>query len=147
MNAAPDSYLPTLAIQPPTTRTVSWALGTFTAGTSLYPGAARQITVSGRGGTVEITDNAISKWELRGEEHGGQSAAGGDVPITSGGGHNDPLALGTVALQANIQAFVDSVRDASVPLGLSGREHRKALAVVQAIYESARNEGAPAPVQ
>ncbi|MFM7243784.1 MAG: Gfo/Idh/MocA family protein, partial [Planctomycetaceae bacterium] len=114
------------------------ALGQLLAATSLFPGQLRRFLVGGRDGTAEILEEQLTAWRFRGEspdDDAIRSRFGG----TSGtsGGAADPMAINYSCHTRNIEAFLDAVRAGRRP-ELDGREGRKAVAIVEACYRSAR---------
>ena len=120
-------------------------LGQLLAATSLYPGSLRRLLVGGRDGTVEILEEQLVTWRFRG-------ALPDDEPLrrrfagTSGtsGGAADPLAIDYGCHTRNFVDFLDALRSGRRP-ELDGPEGRKAVAIVEACYKSART-GRPARV-
>ncbi|WP_421106625.1 Gfo/Idh/MocA family protein [Streptomyces sp. NEAU-S77] len=120
------------------------ALGVIQAGTTFAPGLGTQVLVTGNNGaTVSITEFPEGEpafndiWTVAGEES--------YRPVHSTEIDSDP-SLATIhegltpyhALQ--IDDFIDAVAHHREPL-VTGREARKALEIVLAIYESARTGG------
>lgn len=120
------------------------ALGLIACTTSMYPGHFRMVEVAGVDGTVSLADNNFLCWQFRREapedrriqtEHRG-------LPPTSLGAA-DPSAGFTVdSHRENFAAFLSAL-EAATPPAIDGREARKAVEIVLAIYESARRGGAP----
>ena len=112
------------------------ALGAFEASTALWPGWARRHELCGEHGSIVLEDDRIARWEFR-------DALPGDDAIRAGGGSNalgsgasNPSAISTEGHRRQLQDFVDAVRAGRAP-ALDGREGRKAVALVRAIYDSA----------
>ncbi|KAK3240410.1 hypothetical protein CYMTET_49743 [Cymbomonas tetramitiformis] len=120
-------------------------LGTALAATSLYPGSDRRILIGGRDGSVEVEGDTAVHWSFRSSAAPLAPMAGSDAPQP--GGASDPLALSNSNFQRNIAAFVEAIeRQRAGDSGrfeLSGREARRAVALVCAIYQSAAKAGAP----
>ena len=114
------------------------ALGQLLAATSLYPGQLRRFLVGGRDGTAEILEEQLVAWRFR-SESADDEATRDRFAGTSGtsGGAADPMAINYACHTRNIEAFLDAVR-AGRPPELDGREGRKAVAIVEACYRSAR---------
>jgi predicted dehydrogenase len=114
------------------------AVGQLLAATSLFPGQLRRFLVGGRDGTAEILEEQLTAWRFRGEspdDDAIRSRFGG----TSGtsGGAADPMAINYSCHTRNFEAFLEAVRSGRQP-ELDGREGRKAVAIVEACYRSAR---------
>lgn len=85
-------------------------LGSALAATSLFPGGKRRVLVGGKGGTVEIEDDAPSRWDFAAAGAPARPAGGG----LSSGGASDPLAIPHAGIKANIEAFAAALGRASV---------------------------------
>jgi predicted dehydrogenase len=114
------------------------ALGQLLAATSLYPGQLRRFLFGGRDGTAEILEEQLVAWRFRAE--GADDASIRDrFGSTSGtsGGAADPLAINYSCHTRNFESFLDAVKAGRRP-ALDGREGRKAVAIIEACYKSAR---------
>lgn len=113
-------------------------LGQILAATSLFPGHLRRIQVGGRDGTAEILEEQLVTWRFRDE-------APSDALVRerfsgasrTSGGAADPMAIDYSNHTRNFADFVDALREGRQP-SLDGLEGRKAVAVVEACYQSAR---------
>ena len=114
------------------------ALGQLLAATSLYPGQLRRFLFGGRDGTAEIQEEQLVTWRFRGEAVGDEStrAAFGGASGTSGGAA-DPMAINYSCHTRNFEDFIAAL-NAGRPPALDGLEGRKAVAIVEACYRSAR---------
>jgi predicted dehydrogenase len=121
------------------------SLGQLLAATSLYPGQLRRLLVGGRDGTAEILEEQLVGWRFRAEvpdDDATRSRFGG-ASGTSGGAA-DPMAINYACHTRNFEEFLAAVRAGRRP-ALDGNEGRKAVAIVEACYRSART-GRPARV-
>jgi len=116
----------------------SGALGVIEAGTSIYPGYARRIEVTGTEGTMILEDDRIIRADLK------SSAATTTAPPAPPESAASPVVSDASAHQRIIENFIDSLRTGA-PLACDAREGRRSVAVVQAIYESARSGAATTP--
>ncbi len=114
------------------------ALGQILAATSLYPGSLRRLTVGGRDGTAEILEEQLLTWRFRSETPVDETLRKqlGGASSTSGGAA-DPMAINYSCHTRNFEDFLAAVRVGRRPL-LDGREGRKAVAIIEACYKSAR---------
>ena len=113
------------------------ALGQILGATSMYPGSLKRIQVAGRDGSADVLEDELITWEFRNphqEDEATRSRFGGTTQ--SGGGASDPMAIDYSNHTRNIGAFLESVEH-DQPFMLDGPEARKAVAIVEAIYESA----------
>jgi predicted dehydrogenase len=121
------------------------ALGQLLAATSLFPGQMRRFLFGGRAGTAEILEEQIVAWQFR------EPAADDDAIRTrhgaassTSGGAADPMAINYACHTRNFEEFLAAIRAGRRP-PLDGLEGRKAVAIIEACYKSART-GRPAKV-
>jgi UDP-N-acetyl-2-amino-2-deoxyglucuronate dehydrogenase len=112
----------------------SGALGTLIASTSAYPGYPRRLEITGSEGTVVLEQDKIIRADLRtpqpgiaSSEAGHQNASATSAVVSDIRGH-----------QAILEDFLRAIKTNSLP-SCDGREGRRSLALVQAIYSSARS--------
>jgi predicted dehydrogenase len=114
------------------------ALGQLLAATSLYPGQLRRFLFGGRDGTAEILEEQLVAWRFR-TEAADDAATRDRFGGTSGtsGGAADPMAINYACHTRNFESFLAAVRAGRSP-ELDGLEGRKAVAIIEACYRSAR---------
>jgi predicted dehydrogenase len=117
------------------------ALGTFEASTAVWPGWARRHEICGEKGSIVLEDDRIVRWEFREERPEDAAIHAASQNNALGSGASEPGAISVEGHKRQLQDFVDAIRTGRAPL-LDGREGRKAVAFVRAIYESAAN-GSP----
>lgn len=117
------------------------ALGAFEASTALWPGWSRRIEVCGEHGSISLEDDRIARWEFRTARPEDDAIRAGGAANALGSGASDPKAINTEGHRRQLQDLVDALRENRAPV-LDGREGRKAVALVDAIYASARS-GSP----
>jgi predicted dehydrogenase len=120
---AEDTLVATLRFQ-------SGALGVIEAATSAKPGFKRRLEISGERGTVILDGDAIGSWAIDGED---EDADGGEQ-ITDGSAN--PAAISNEGHRRQIEDMMRAVIEDRAPM-IDGREGRKSLEVVIALYESA----------
>jgi UDP-N-acetyl-2-amino-2-deoxyglucuronate dehydrogenase len=113
----------------------SGALGAFEASTALWPGWSRRIELCGEHGSVSLEDDRIARWEFR-EARPGDDAIRAGGANALGSGASDPKAISVEGHRRQLQDLVDALQAGRAP-ALDGREGRKAVALVHAIYQSA----------
>lgn len=117
-----------------TLRFANGALATMTATTTAGRGFSRQIEIYGTAGGIQIEGDQIRRWQVQDE------AVAAPVPaentIVSAGAGADPKAIGKTSHVALVRDFISAVRDDRSPL-IDGREGRRSLATVLAIYQAA----------
>jgi predicted dehydrogenase len=121
------------------------ALGQLLAATSLFPGQMRRFLFGGRAGTAEILEEQIVAWQFRepAAEDDAIRTRHGAASSTSGGAA-DPMAINYACHTRNFEEFLAAIRAGRRP-PLDGLEGRKAVAIIEACYKSART-GRPAKV-
>jgi predicted dehydrogenase len=94
--------------------------------------------VGGRDGTAEILEEQLVTWRFRAEGADDEAtrARFGGTSGTSGGAA-DPMAINYACHTRNFEAFIAALRDGRTP-ELDGLEGRKAVAIVEACYRSAK---------
>lgn len=108
------------------------ALGSFIATTSVYPGYPRKIELSGSEGSLILTDDQFSAANLRDSSSAPRSEPAGD-PVDDRA--VSPLISDFRPHQAVLEDFIRVIRSDGEPL-CNGREGRRSLALVEAIYAS-----------
>lgn len=100
-----------------------------------------RIQLCGTGGSVFLADEAFEAWDFQTDE---DQDARIKAELMKGGspglGANDPAAIQYLQHQRNFEEVVDAIRGNREP-STSAREARKAVALIEAIYRSARNGG------
>ncbi|MEX2580400.1 MAG: Gfo/Idh/MocA family oxidoreductase [Verrucomicrobiales bacterium] len=117
-------------------------LGVIEASTGTWPGTSRRLELSGDAGSVVLEDDRIARWEFEVPESRDEETVrrlGGESLLKTGAG--DAKALNTAGHCLQVQDMIDAIREDRLP-GIDGSEGRKAVAVIEAIYQSAR-EGRP----
>jgi UDP-N-acetyl-2-amino-2-deoxyglucuronate dehydrogenase len=117
------------------------ALGGFEASTALWPGWSRRHELCGEHGSIVLEDDRITHWEFREARPEDDTIRAAGQANNLGSGASDPKAISTEGHRRQLQDFVDAIRE-NRPHALDGREGRKAVAFVNAIYASAES-GAP----
>jgi len=114
------------------------SLGQLLAATSLFPGQLRRLLFGGREGTAVIEEEQLVAWHFRtaGPDDDSIRERFGAASRTSGGAA-DPMAIDFSCHTRNFEHFVAALRAGTKP-ALDGTEGRKAVAIVEACYRSAR---------
>ena len=107
------------------------AMGTIEACTSSYPGRPASLEIHGEKGTIVVADGVVSMWKIKGE--------GDYVPhdTAAAGGAADPSAISCTAHQRQIDDMVRAINENRPPI-VDGREGRKSIEIITAIYKSAQ---------
>ncbi len=120
-------------------RFASGALGTIECSTAIHPGAFKRMEVLGTDGSAVVEENNLITWQFRDEEpddrlirelHAGKQLSQGGVA--------DPAAISFKGHQAQLEEMIQAIA-AHRPPQVGGPEGRKSVAIIRAIYESARS--------
>lgn len=110
----------------------SGALGNITAGTALYPGYPERLEIYGTLGSAVLEAGTIIQWNIKGEE-----SLVLDLRKQKKSGASDPLAIGHALHLAQFEDMIQAIQEEREPT-VNGESARKSLALIQAIYESAK---------
>lgn len=114
------------------------ALGTAEATTAAWPGWARRIELCGETGSICLEDDRIVRWEFAKTEPDDERLRTGSANHALGSGAGAPNAISYEGHRRQIQDLIDALREGRSP-AIDGREARKAVAFVRALYESAES--------
>ncbi len=126
-------------------RFTSGAVGLVQAATAVYPGFPERLEVSGTGGSVVVEGGALRSSELV-DERGEVGAYGAAATPTNPDDQaapaddtvaSDPAALADEAHRAQLADFLAALDQGGQPL-VTGEQARADLAVIRAVYDSAR---------
>ena len=115
-------------------RFASGALGLFHATTAAYPGYPRRVEISGTEGTVILEHDQIIAADLRKAPEEGPRIAPRDENQSA----SSAVVSDFRGHQAVIEDFLSAIQKNTVP-ACDGREGRRSLALVEAIYRAARS--------
>jgi UDP-N-acetyl-2-amino-2-deoxyglucuronate dehydrogenase len=110
----------------------SGALGVFQATTAAYPGYPRRVELTGTEGTVILEQDRILKADLRNAPDSvvsspDENQSASSAVVSDFRGH-----------QALFEDFIHAIRENGTPI-CDGHEGRRSIALIEAIYEAARN--------
>ena len=113
------------------------AVGTMEAATSVYPGFSRRVELTGTAGTVIVEHDRVVSVDLRTPppERPPRDEGSANASATS------PVVADTRGHRRVLEDFVSAVRTGSAPL-CDGREGRRSVELVEAIYRAARSGNA-----
>ena len=114
---------------------VNGAVGVIEGTTSVTPGYGCKLEISGDKGTIVLDESTISKWDIPGEESEAEAAPAGR------GTAADPTAVTATGHTAHVRDLCGAIRENREP-AIPGREARRAVEVIKAIYRSSRANGA-----
>ena len=113
----------------------SGALGTIQAATSAFPGLLKRTEIHGTQGSARVEQDDVTFWSFLEPEPGDADrlAPAGAAP----GGASDPKAISHAGHRDQLVDLVAAI-DEGRPALVDGREGRKAVEIIRAIYRSAR---------
>jgi UDP-N-acetyl-2-amino-2-deoxyglucuronate dehydrogenase len=117
------------------------AFGTIQGTTAAYPGVPARVEVYGERGTAILEERRITAWRL---SDGTPAEEAEMLQLGQGGaatGASDPMGIGADGHRRQFEEITGSILGGG-PLTIDGREGRRSLALVLAIYQSAANHGA-----
>lgn len=112
------------------------AHGTIEATTAAWPGWSRRIELCGENGSVALEDDRLVHWQFREARPEDDAIRAAGNANALGSGASNPSAINFEGHRRQLQDLIDALRAGRVP-ALDGREGRKAVALIRAIYESA----------
>lgn len=105
-------------------------------------GHPARVQLSGTEGSVFLADEAFESWDFQNEQPEDEEIRSSLMKGQEAGlGANDPSAINTYQHQRNFEEVVTAIHEGREPT-TSANESRKAVELIQAIYESAKNDGA-----
>jgi UDP-N-acetyl-2-amino-2-deoxyglucuronate dehydrogenase len=114
----------------------SGALGVIQATTSVHPGLPKTIGIHGDGGSAVIEQEDILRWEFRKElPEDAQIRQRFAQKVGASGGASDPKSISHEGHARQLADFVQAIRNNTIPK-VDGREGRRAVELIQGIYES-----------
>ena len=113
------------------------ALGVIYGTTASWPGQFRRFEITGTKGTVVQVENSFTVWQFADETAEDEEIRKKFGEIEGGGGVSDPAAITHENHTRNFKAFLDAL-DTDADFWISGPEARKAVEVILAVYQSAR---------
>jgi predicted dehydrogenase len=119
-------------------RFANGALGIIEATTSVHPGLAKTIAVHGDHGTVVIEQDDVLRWELTPEKPDDRIIKERFAQKSgASGGASNPAAISHTGHARQLADFVRAI-ETGTPPAVDGREGRKAVEIILAIYRSAQ---------
>jgi predicted dehydrogenase len=117
----------------------SGALGVIQATTSVHPGLPKTIAIHGDRGTAVIEQDDVLRWDFTPETDADRDVKARFAQKTgASGGSSNPAAISHQGHARQLADFVRAIQTKGKPL-VDGREGRKAVAIIEAIYRSAES--------
>jgi predicted dehydrogenase len=111
-------------------------LGVIEASTATYPGWQRRIEICGEHGSVALEDDGIARWDFRTPLPGDDAVRAAKPDERMRSGASAPNAISHHGHLRQIQDLVDALQSGR-PLAIDGREARKTIVFIRALYASA----------
>jgi UDP-N-acetyl-2-amino-2-deoxyglucuronate dehydrogenase len=115
----------------------SGAFGTVIGTTSCNPGESRRVELHGQSGTICVSGSQIARWAVTDQENGRAEDIEPPQEIEAEGAVADPAALSAKGHTWLVDDIVKAVNEDRDPYVI-GESARKAVDLILAIYESAR---------
>ena len=113
------------------------ALGVIQAATSVYPGLPKTIALHGDRGTAVVEQEDVLRWDFEPGLPEDQALRQRFVQkVGASGGASNPAAISHEYHRRQLADFVEAIQGGRSP-AVDGREGRKAVELILAIYESA----------
>lgn len=121
-----------------TLRFESGALGVIEGTTAAYPGFLKKIELCGSQGCATLEEENLSCWQFSEERPEDAHIRETYLAATeTGGGAGDPKAIGFQGHALVFADFLHALDSHTLPM-ITGLEARKAVRIIEAIYQSAR---------
>lgn len=116
----------------------SGAFGAIEGMTSVYPGMDHRMEFHGEYGTIQVTRESITAWDIRGEDNAVSAENGlGGVDVKLGTAETEPTDAATQGHQLLIQDICRAIIEDRNPM-VTPEESRKSVELILAIYESSK---------
>ena len=115
--------------------------GVFQATTAAYPGYPRRVEITGAEGTVILEHDRIIAANLRNPPPGMKTMAAPDSNASA----SSPVVSDFRGHQAVLEDFLKAIKEDGTPL-CDGREGRRSVALIEAMYRAAKSPGASVDV-
>ncbi len=119
-------------------RFANGAVGTIAAATSAFPGLLKRTEIHGDQGSAVIEQDSIKLWQFAKEDAGDAALLRqfGAASATQGGA-GDPKAISHLGHRLQLEDLIRSIETGGRP-SVDGRQGRKSVEIILAIYESNR---------
>ena len=116
------------------------AIGTITGTTTAYPGLEARIGIHGEHGSAIIEGESLITWEFK-DKLPEDEAIRASASETKSTGAGDPTEkLRSEGHQLQVADMIAAINEDREPM-VNGESGRKAVEIINAIYESSRNDG------
>jgi predicted dehydrogenase len=113
------------------------ALGVIEAATSAYPGLLKRTEIHGDRGSARVDQDDITLWEFQ-EKVPSDNEVFAAMAAVSGfkAGASDPRGINHIGHRDQLADFLEAIDRGTAPM-VDGREGRKSVEIIRAIYQSA----------
>lgn len=111
------------------------ALGVIQGSTACFPGELKRVELKGSTGSATLVDDRPTFWQFEREEPTDDEVRSWGAESQIGGGASDPNAISIEGHRAQIADFASAIQENREP-AIPGREGRRAVELICAIYES-----------
>ena len=120
-------------------RFTNGALGVIQAATSVHPGLPKTIAIHGDRGTAVVEQEDVLRWDFATPTADDEAIRKRFAQkVGASGGAADPKAITHQGHARQLADFVNAIKSGGSPK-VDGREGRKAVALIDAIYQSAKS--------
>ncbi len=118
------------------------AFGVIEGTTCAWPGFMKKLEIYGSEGSIVMEEESLKVWDMKNPTAEDEEIVRKYIGKGSAqnGGAGDPSTLGYEGHKLEITDFADAVRNHRKPM-IDGHEARKAVEIIQAIYQSSREGG------
>ena len=121
-----------------TVRFKNGALGVIEAATSAYPGLLKRIEIHGEHGSARIEQDDVTLWSFAAEAEGDAAIHEAMKAVTGfNAGASDPRGITHEGHRVQLADFLHAIDTGGEPF-VDGRQGRKAVEIIRAIYHSAK---------
>ncbi|MCP4400946.1 MAG: Gfo/Idh/MocA family oxidoreductase, partial [bacterium] len=114
------------------------ALGVIEGSTAVFPGFLKRIEISGTQGSAILEEENLKAWTFSEEkEEDKEILEKFEAKTETGGGAADPAAIGFHGHQRQFEDMIHAIETGNDPR-VDGQEAKKAIEIILAIYQSAR---------
>ena len=115
------------------------ALGVIEAATSVYPGLLKRTEIHGDRGSARVDQDDVTLWEFQEKVPSDSEIFARMAATTSGfkAGASDPRGITHIGHRDQLADFLQAIDERREPL-VDGREGRKSVEIIRAIYLSSR---------
>jgi len=119
------------------------ALGVIEASTAAWPGFSTRIEITGESGSAVLENDRLVFWKFAEEREEDAAILAEASAAKLGSGASDPKAISIEGHRQQIEDLAGAIREGRPPV-IRGEDARNAVALILAIYESARTGAAVA---